>query len=122
MTTDQTIDADYKTAKTGQTLAQKTQEMLDSNLSDLQGFTETSLKTLHFFLAYILKIPSYKLQVYYKVAPPVAVIHTYTADGVEFFVKPKEKNMLPAVAQKMGVPHYVIRFANQDDTKGDEDE
>lgn len=113
--TEEHIDAPYKQVTTGQTLAQKAQEMLDSNLSDLQGFTETSLKTLHFFIVHVLQIPHYKLQVYYQVAPPVAIIHTYLQNGTEFYVKPKERDMLPAVAQKMGVPNYVIRFAAKED-------
>jgi len=103
------------TKKSKSYAVRKAAEIWNEPIKELDGLSMGGIKVLHFFISELAGFAFYKIEVFYEREPKEIVIRTFTKDGQEFFIRPKNFDILDALPGKIGAPGYKVRFA----TKGD---
>lgn len=97
-------------------LVDKVVKLLDESApSEVGNLRDESLKRLHYFLKYEMKLNKYEIIIKYNCQPKQILISVFGDSGVEYFVKPKDPILFIKLAEFMDVPDYVIRFMTRED-------
>lgn len=101
-------------------VAQKARDMLDESLAELDGLNEVGIKSLHFFLTEIAGFAKYRIDILHAKDPKQIVISVFDNHQREVYFKPKSDEIFRALATKIGVPKYIIRFKEKGEVYGDD--
>jgi len=90
-------------------------EMIGEAVTEMNGLSGLSLKHLHYFIKYEMKIPKYEIAV--DTNKLLIIVSPLLPDESPLFMKAKDETLLSRLAEKIGIPKWTIRFANRADYK-----
>ena len=92
------------------TIAQVVESRISAGLIEMGGLDDGHLKFLSYVIAHEFKISTFRFEMDYRSTPKKLTIRTYIPDGPEFYVKPKQADLLDKIRDYMNLANWVISF------------
>jgi hypothetical protein len=86
---------------------------VQESIRSLGGLDDKHLKFLTYYVTHELKIPAFRFEMDYRSTPKLLVIHVYTNEGQELFIRPKQADVLDKMVKYLNLPEWQFIFARK---------